>query len=350
MKQIFAVLLCCALFAGCGTAVAQSAALSAPASEESSPAPSQQTAPAVSSFTNTVERPVAVAISNRPGAVAQWGLAQADIVMEARIDHYDEYTDYCLLFPTLESVPKVGPIAPAKDLFLQFAVPQNALLAQRGMNRYGENLLNRYGLQPLDALYVGVNSYDYDRSLPYDVPDEFHWYTSGTALRNALALYGLSSQGGQPGLLPFGTPAGGSNGVRRVDLHYSSWYQCAFTFAAESDLWLLQNADGSFKLDANDQQPVAFRNLLLLACEMPLKDDGHTFDYDLRGGTGFYLYGEHWLPIRWEKEDAHAELKLFDADGNAVWVEDGHTYIGFYNAADPSIVTLSDTAGAVLNR
>ncbi len=179
MKQLIAAILCVALLlAGCGAAPSSSQ-IASDQVQDVLPEGTQQPLVAAKAvcpltgqeLTGDVQRPVAVMVNNAAAAGArQWGLSGASVIMEALTE--GETTNWMLWFDNLENVPKVGPIAPGKDLFWQFALPMNSILIQKGMNTYAENLLNCYGWQPLDALMLGVNCFDYDGSdaaMPVDI-------------------------------------------------------------------------------------------------------------------------------------------------------------------------------------
>lgn len=357
MKRIFALLLCCcALLAGCGGDPASSAGGSgAAASPVSGPASAatqsaSESAPAVQPLTGlplegALMRPAAVMIDNSVTAQVQWGIADADVVMEGLTE--GKSTSLCLWYSSVDAMPKVGPVSEGKDLFWQFGIAQNAILAQKGMNLYAENLLNCYTYQPIDALYVGVNSFDYDSSLPYGTPDSHRWYTSGGALRNSMPVYGIADSGAAPALFRFGTAPAGNAGAAAVELLYSSDRSTILRYDAAAGQWLMFRSDGAAQTDANTGAQAAFANVVLLRCAAGVKDNKYTREYDLAGGSGWYLTGDGWQPITWQKGDVTQTLRLFAADGEELTVNPGRSYIGIYGAGGQR-VTITGADGAAL--
>jgi len=359
MKRFLAVVLCAALLTGCaaasgsqsaqgGSAAAAAASGSVSAAAQSvasmpEPTATPEPAPAVLPLTGlpaagAVQRPVAVMVNNSTAVTTQWGVADADVMLEARTE--GKQTNLCLLFSSLETTPKTGPIGQGKDLFWQFALAQNALLAQKGMTLYAENLLNCYAYQPIDALYVGVNGYDYDHNLPYGVADEFHWYTRGSTLDYSMAGYGLSAEGKTVPLFRFGQASGGNAGAAEVRIAYSSESGAILRYNAELGLWQMYRTHDVPMLDGETGAHAAFTNVLLLNCPVGLKDDKFTRNYDLTGGSGWYLTGDRWQPITWKKGDVTAPLTLYTADGTELSVNPGRSYVGLYGIADQKALIL----------
>lgn len=357
-KKIAAWLLCAAMLiltgcgagsraadaaAGSGSSQAASAAASEP--EQAADQTARMPLTGAENTTGVSSRPLAITISNAPGAyVRQWGLADASVVMEALTE--GKTTNLMLWYDSIDAVPKVGPVSEGKDIFWQFALPENSLVAQRGSNTYAFNLLNCYAWQPLDALYTGVNCYDYDGSDPA-MAAEYSWYTQGSTLRNGTAYYGLATEGDVPQWLHFGTAKAGNADAASLTVQYSStaWTQLRY----ENGGYAMYRADGAAQCDANSGIQASYRNVLVLYCSAGVKDDRYTRDYDLTGGQGLYLTDGTWQTITWKKGDAAAPLQLFDADGNPLTVNTGKTYLSIYGGFAGQAISLYDSTGTAVD-
>lgn len=365
MKRIFALLLGAALlFAGCGgsssssapsgaasiqTAAADSASAAPDPTGEPTPVPTPTTAPVQpltgEPWTGAITRPVAVMIDNSVYAQTQWGLADAQLVMEALTE--GKNTNLCLWYSTVDGVPKVGPVSEGKDLFWQFAIPQNAIPVQKGANTYAANLLGYYGWPAVDALVAGVNSFDYDGTLPYGTADNYRWFTRGSSLRNSFAALGIAETGVLPQLLRFGKAEGGTAGAARVEVLYSADRSTVLQYDPATGLWGMLRSDGTPQTDANTGAQAAFTNLLLLKCAVQVKDDKFTREYDLTGGTGWYLTGDRWQPVTWQKGGVSQQLVVYGADGAELTVNPGRSYVGVYGVPGQQ-VTVTGADGAAL--
>lgn len=360
LKRILALLLCTGLLVGCG-APAQSttgdssqaqSTVSSQADDSFAADGAKQTHQTADVFPLTglpcegeAMRPVAVMVNNGAAVAAQWGVADADVVMEGLTE--GKSTNLCLWYSGVDVMPKTGPVTEGKDLFWQFGIAANAILSQKGMNRYAQNLLNCYSYQPIDALYVGVNSYDYAREAPAGTADADRWYTRGSSLVNSLNSYGISAVGTTVPLFRFGAAQGGTGGAALVSVTYSTESAASLVYDAANGLWQVYRTGGVPMIDAETGAQAAVTNVLLLRCTVGVKDDRYTRDYDLTGGTGWYVTGDAWQPVTWQKGDVTAPLELYAQDGSELSVNPGRSYVGLYGIGGQT-VTVQSADGTVL--
>ena len=341
MKQLIALFLCLTLLlAACGKPAEPGPAVST----------EQPLTPTASGYPLTglalegeLQRPVAVMVNNDgTSRDRQWGVGSASVVMEGLTE--GETTNYMLWFDRLDTIPKVGPVAQAKDLFWQFAIPMNSLLVQKGMNSYAENMLNYFTYQPLDALMLGVNCFDFDNSDPA-LGNEFCWFTQGSTLQYGVDHYQMPLET-QPGNWQlFGTPAAGAPAAQ-VSISFSP-VQFS-TFLWENDAWTMYRGAGAPQLDANTGAPVKMDNVVVLQTAASVKDNKFTREYDLTGGTGLYLVEGTWQAITWKKGGAQSNLQLFAADGTPLVLKAGKTYLAMLGDFAGQAVAVSSADGAVL--
>lgn len=120
--------LCAALLTGCVPAAdtASSAAPTDPLTGQEALWPGQ--------------RPVAVTIENETSSTIQWGLSSASLVLEA-LTEPQSATSLCLVYPAVDAVPQVGPVAAGQDLYWRLLVGQQVLPVQRGGGAFDQNYL-----------------------------------------------------------------------------------------------------------------------------------------------------------------------------------------------------------------
>ncbi len=351
MKQFVAIILCLTLLlAGCGAESGSDESAKLPQATVQ-PNPTQQPLQKVGAVCpltglevkNAVQRPVAVAVNNANATNGrQWGIGSASVVMEALTE--GKSTNWMLWFDGLDNVPKVGPVAPGKDLFWQFALPMNSILVQKGMNTYAENLLNCYGWQPLDAMMLGVNSFDYDGSDPA-MPNEYDWYTHGEGLQYGVTHYNMPLAGDVPSWQCFATPIDGQPAAS-VTVQFSDVQSTTLRY--ENGAWYLYRTDGTPQLDANDDTPVQFTNVVVLSSQSSVKDDKFTRDYDLTQGEGLYLVNGTWQEITWKKGDVGDSLNLYTKDDSQLILAAGKTYIAVYGGFAGQSLQVTDADGATV--
>ena len=266
----------------------------------------------------TGKRPVAVMLRTLDGAQPQWGIASADVLIEGVTE--GNTAGLMALFADVDRISKVGPVGPGRDLFLQAALPLNAMPVSIDKNVYAANLLNTLAYQDLDGYHVGKTAFAFDQGRQdAGYREENCWYTTGELIRSGAASYGTALEGSNTPLFRFGTreevaPENRSGMSLTVTFSKSDSEQ--LNYNTGTGLYEKLNADGSPMTDADNGQQAAFTNVFVLYASSGIKDDGYTRQYDMTGGTGLYLHGGAWEQISWSKEDATGPFSLTAADGS----------------------------------
>lgn len=89
---------------------------------------------------------MAVSIENASDSTTQWGLSAASVVLEARTELQGS-TRLCLVYPSVNAVPQVGPVAAGEDLYWRLLVGQQVIPVQRGGGQFDQNYLDYYSLR-----------------------------------------------------------------------------------------------------------------------------------------------------------------------------------------------------------
>ncbi len=291
------------------------------------------------------QRPAAVVISNAAAAQRQWGVADASVVLEALTE--GKSTTLCLVYPSVQAVPKVGPIAQGKDVYWQLLAAQNVIPVQKGANVYARNFLQYSGIRPVDALTVGTNAFRCEEG--QGCADEFSWYTDGEALAGVLPALEISAQGESAPLTAFGTPAGGTEGAASAQVTFAEGNASRFAYDAALGRYRMSRADGTPQADADTGAQAAFENVLVLYSAGSVKDDGYTREYDLSGGTGVYLNGGAWQCLTWDRSASGGALRLYGEDGKPLAVQTGRSYIAVLGGFGVQALAVWDAAGVQQN-
>ena len=355
-RQLWIPILCAAVLASCGNSQPQNPK---PTTEPSASAVSTQQ-PIVQAQAQTqafpltgmplaegmtqAPRPIAIMVDNTRDAYPQWGIGGAQVIVEAVTE--GGITRLMCLYNQVQDIQKTGPIRSVRDMFLQLAMPLNAIPVHIGGSSFANNFLNYYNWVTIDGLRVGVNVFDYDkdRALVRDaagkkIGREHCWYTHAEAVQNGLSMRGISIDGAMLPLVDFKQGATPSEGAAtQIQVNYSFSAQSGFSYQADTKKYLKTSYDNLPHIDGNDGSQLAFENVLLLRCETYLKPDGVHTDFNLSGGKGWWISGGKMQPIRWQKNGVQQPIELFDMQGNAISIATGKTYIGF----------LSGTAGESL--
>lgn len=346
MKRLLAALLAAALLLGltaCGgiTGGAEPTATPVPTAEPT-PEPTATPAPVNDPLTGAQgdyanKRPVAVTLRTGDGVTPYWGVAGADVLIEAVTEGYT--AGMTAVFSNVDEVTKAGPVGPARDTALQLTLPLNAVPVHINKNVYASNLLNVLAYQDLDGYHIGKTAFAFDTERnAAGYREENCWYTTADLIRAGLDAYGASAEGANTPLFRFGerTAPAAQNGTD-LQITFSALDTEQLLYSADTGLYLKYNADGSPLTDADNGEQAAFTNVFVLYASSGIKDDGYTRQYDMSGGTGIYLTGGGWETIHWTKGDAAAPLYLTDATGEPLTVSPGKSFIavwgGYYGQA-----------------
>ena len=294
---------------------------------------------------NPGRRPVAVMVSNDAAARPQWGIATADLLIEANTG--GENTSLMAVFDSLEKAVKVGPVCQGRDLFLQLVMPVNAIPMYIGSDIYTSNLVNWFTYQPLDGVYIGVNAYNLDGQRDLTAPQELSWYADNRLIQSAMESYGQSVDGETPTFFYFDAAAAPAKGNGyRLDIGYGAQRTAQLVYDEGEDSYFLKENDQD-QLDGTlEDGRVRCTNVILLMASSGFKDDGVTRDYDMTGGDGLYLSGGGAAQIKWQKGEADQPLQLFDAEGQPLSVRPGRSYIGVWGGFEGQSLRLLDASGA----
>lgn len=275
-------------------------------------------------------RPVAVMVANDSQALPQRGLAAASILFEMETE--GGVTRLMALYPNLGSVPaSVGPVRSTRDQFLQFALPQNALLAHIGASTYAENLLNHLGYQDLDGIYLGNTAYWYDSARTWPRPggklNEHSFFTSGELLTAGAAQLELPTTGDARQYFLFAEeePAASAK-AQQIDIVYSATSSGGFIFNRETGMYT-KTIFGSPHAD-EDGTALTFKNIIVLSTGVGYKPDGMVTDFELGEGYGTWFTMGDAVPIRWVKGGPTDPLRLYTPDGKELEITAGKSYVG----------------------
>lgn len=364
MKRLLAILCAVCLLAGCSLPGLGASSAAGPASAADQPASSApaETAPPEGNQTPQPEvlrdlitgkereegdppRPVAVMLRSSPEGYPQWGVSQADALVEVLSE--GKTPSLMALFSHTEELPRVGPVGEGRDPLLQLALPSGAAVMQIGSNIYAKNLLNLYERQPLDGYYAGVTCFDFDSSRRAEgYRNEFCWYTKESLLQDGLTLYEESGEGGGQPLFAFvadGAPGEDALPGVRVEIGFSSESTTVLEYIDNS--YLKYALDGAEHTDGDTGGELWFDKIILLQCAAGVKDDGYTRDYRLTQGTGLYLAGGRCVPMQWQKGAADQPLRLYDMQGQPLPVIPGRAYIAIYGGFDGQSLAVKDAEG-----
>ncbi len=276
-------------------------------------------------------RPVAVMLDNSNAALPHSGVAAASVVYEMVTE--GGIPRLMAVYPSAQAMPeKVGPVRSTRDQFLQLLIPENMILIHIGSSIYAANMLNIAGYPTVDGMYLGpiVCAFDEARGA---VRDNSHCFYTGSGLAAAgIAHKEIPTSGTVNRLFSFLSyekePLTPDKQAINVEFSFSQIASVRFAYNAEAARYY-KTEYGNPQMDELTGEQVSFTNLFLLGCPVGLKQDGLCTDFTFTSGEGFYFTRGAFQPVRWEKGELGAPLRLFDADGKELHVNVGTSYVAF---------------------
>lgn len=277
--------------------------------------------------------PVAVMVSNSYNSLPQWGISQADILIEMIAE--GRITRFMALFQNPAGLEALGSVRSARPYFIDMAQGFEAAYLHFGGSVPAYNLIGkRKDLIDLDGIRGGYEGslYVRDPSRRKSIGLEHSVVTSGPRIEEALAGLNrdLTRKNQQP-IFQFDPDHSASEGAfaNKVTLTFSNRHKPWFEYDGQSGQYLRYQY-GQPQMDAYYDKQVAAANLIIL--RMPLTDvpgsELALVEVASTGqGQGFYCAGGRWIPITWERESYDQPLRLLDEAGQPLKLAPGKSFI-----------------------
>ena len=280
------------------------------------------------------DRPVAVMINNLKKALPQLGVSQADIIYECPAE--GGITRMLAVFQSVEGVGNIGSVRSAREYYVSLAAGLDAIFLHAGGSDGAYIAIKRWGVTALDCVngpYEGSLFWrDADRKKNAGL--EHSVLTSGETIEKLFPTYSrLRRQHEEGYTAPFrftedGTPDSGAP-ASKLTVRYSDYKTGEFEYDSDSGLYQISQY-GKPYIDGNNNQKVGVRNVLVLYTDVSNipGDTAGRLDVRLKGtGSGLFLCGGQCLEIVWSKDDNTAPMTFQTADGKALELGVGKTYI-----------------------
>ncbi len=273
-------------------------------------------------------RPIAVMVDNITAALPQTGISLADVIYEAETE--GGITRLMALFSDPNAITAIGPVRSVRSQFAELAMAQNAILVNIGSSTYADDLLNYFGYQNVDGLYLGETSFKFDAPRAQAVGNQHAWYTDSAKIAAGIATYTIPTTGGYYPLFTFSeddTAVIESGKVASlVNFKFSTVSAVEFIFNAETGLYQ-KSYNGAPQQDVLDNSQLAFDNLFVLFCDVTLEPDGYVTNFALTQGEGVYVNDGKYIDVTWRKGNPDDQLKVYGEDGEEITVAQGKSYI-----------------------
>ncbi len=274
------------------------------------------------------QRPVAIMVDNEKIALKHYGTAEADVVYEMMNSTANgRITRLMCLYKDWANLQQTGSIRSTRTTNVILADEYNAVLIHDG----GPFYIDTYLAQPYAAHISGGFS-----RVKNGKAREFTEYVFGKELVSRFAksnlptTYTLAME--RPTHFLFNandTDLVGGIVANNVDIsavfgHNKS--KLAYNAATRTYDY---SEYGSLHVDAEDNQVLTFKNVILQNVSFSQLDKNGYLTYNVIGtGSGYYITNGQAVPITWTKGSETGFTHYYGADGKEININRGKTYIG----------------------
>ncbi len=308
-------------------------------SSESAPAPVPQTVmnpltglQVDKSLVNS--KATAVTINNLNSAQkVQTGLGKFDVVYEVPVE--GGITRLLALTNDIKSLPQIGTVRSAREVFLQLAYGHNANYVHAGYDAYHfGKLKSNLGVATFDINTGKYSTYGFRQK--NGLASEHTMYTSGEKLSTGFDKLGWERTTTDNAWISFNepdAPVKPEPGIcTKLTVPFSSSYVTKFTYNEQSGAYTKQFKDGSNWKDYLTGESAEFTNVFVLYSSVyghnctGSDNKGHK-KVELNGGKGFYMTKGGCVEIKWSKASNSSPVTFTNTDGSAFKANAGKSYI-----------------------
>ena len=269
-------------------------------------------------------RPVAVMINNIYQAQrVQTGLSKADIIYETEVE--GGITRLMAVYKDLTKVEKFGTIRSARYPYVDLALGHDAIYVHHGQDpTYCAPHLN-------DIDHFTISENNSGQRIKNGLSSEHTLYGFGPktweTLKKTFKRTNVSSDSTWMNFAKEDkkvTLQGGT--ANSVTVPFSDSYHTTFNYDAATGLYT-RLSGSEVRNDYVTGESTQVKNVFVLLTTITNYPDGYHRRVDLTGGDGFYITNGTYTAVRWSKGSSKNPITVTDAQGKAVEVSAGKSYV-----------------------
>ncbi|MCL2425425.1 MAG: DUF3048 domain-containing protein [Oscillospiraceae bacterium] len=282
----------------------------------------------------SMNRPIAVMMSNIQVALPMNGITQADIVYEIPVE--GGITRMMAFFQEYSDLPTIGSIRSVRHTNVDIAGVHDAMILTSGGSPLALSLINSRGVTYLpeggrfNSIYFRNNSRISGRTLA----GEHSVTTNGELLSSHIPTFDIRTTHEDDFSQPLNftdnaTPVGGST-ANEIIVRFGG-KSSTFNFNADRNAYYMSQFGNPF-VDANNSEQVSFTNIIVIKTSVTALQGPHggsgRRDIEVVGtGQGFFAHGGQFIPITWSRADEFSPFVYTLSNGSELEVGRGNTYI-----------------------
>lgn len=273
-------------------------------------------------------RVVSCMINNIDVAMPQSGLSYADIMYECVVE--GGITRLMGIFQDYKDIPKLGPVRSARHYYVDYSNEYDAIYAHFGQTKYAVSemeALHTNELSGLSALGGVVYYRDNSRVAPHNA------YTDGKKIVKGIkkAKFEKKNTMTEPrftfNMEQEELTAEDAKNAPVVKLTFNAYSHPYFEYHKKDGLYY-RFQYGTKHIDDQTGKQLAYENIIIqFAGYSNIDKKGYQDLALVSSGDGYYITEGKRVPITWEKNSKSEFTNFYTADGNALKVNPGKTWI-----------------------
>lgn len=287
------------------------------------------------------QRPIAAMVDNEIKALPHYGTSEADVVYELmNSTKNDRITRLMCIVKDWGNIEQLGSIRSTRPTNILLASEWNAVLCHDGGPYYNDQYFERDWSAHFSGTFSRVNNGKAKEFTEYivsgDLESNFNNYSSKAGYETTYNQY--ANEGSHFNFVEYGTEL-------NLDEVYDKTYSASVVTLpfTHNQSQLIYNSEtkeyeyyeyGDRHEDAEDGEPLSFKNVLLQKCTFTQLDDNGYLIYNCidPGNNGWYLTNGQAKDIAWNKTTETGRTIYYDSTGAELQINTGKTYIALVPA------------------
>jgi len=263
--------------------------------------------------------PIAVMIDNDPNARPQAGLAQAQLVYEAKAE--GGITRFMAIFAGSDDLPIIGPIRSARPYYIDWARGFGALYVHVGGSPEALAILEKIDMFDINEFYQGKYFWRSDAKIaPHNV------YGSQDNFQTYLKKLNATNRGYNAWLYKDEAPEN-ERGKKNITIDYSvNDFFVEWKYDQQSNNYIRYMAGQEHK--DTDGTQISAKNIVIMQVAAKVIDDKLRREMsDIGEGKAWYCFDGYCAVGNWKKSDSDTREKIYNSSGEEVRFNAGTTWI-----------------------
>lgn len=277
-------------------------------------------------YVDTNERPIAIMIDNdNEQARPQAGLEDAYLIYEMVVE--GGATRFMALFKNADT-EKIGPVRSSRHYFLDYVLENGTIYTHYGWSPKAQSDISSFGINNINGVTSGDEGVFWRNR---EFTSAWHSaYTSIEKIKERANKRGYKSETQQKNGITYSTEyinMQTDTVANSIMLNYSGKYKTGYTYDAETKLY--EKSINGKPHEMQSGETVKVRNIIIqLIGDSSLGDGTDRRNVNTTGsGKGYYITDGCCKSITWAKSSRSGQTTYTDADGNAIEINPGKTFI-----------------------